>query len=93
MLEKEYSIKLKDGAIPFALSTPCRVAIPLLPAVQKELAQTGVISKLEEPTEWCAGMVVVPKADGRVRICADLTRLNENVCRERYHMPAVGPPT
>lgn len=37
----------------------------------------------------CAGMVVVPKSDDKVRICVDLTGLNQNVCRERHQMPAV----
>ena len=88
----EYRIKLREGAKPFALSTPRRVAIPLLPAVKKELnqmEQLGVISRVEEPTEWCAGMVVVPKSQGRVRICVDLTKLNANVLRERHILPAV----
>ena len=34
-------------------------------------------------------MVVVSKANGQVRICVDLTKLNQNVCRERYPSPAV----
>ena len=38
----------------------------------------GVISRVEEPTEWCAEMVVVPKANGQVRICVDLTKLNKS---------------
>ena len=41
----------------------------------------GVISKISEPTEWCSGMVVVPKVD--------LTRLNDKVCMERHPLPAV----
>ena len=49
----------------------------------------GVISKVKELTEWCAGMVVVPKANGKVRICVDLTKLNESVCRERHILPSV----
>ena len=49
----------------------------------------GVISKVEEPTEWCAGMVVVPKSNGKVRICVDLTKLNESVCRQRHISPSV----
>ena len=34
-----------------------------------QMEQMGIISKVDEPTEWCAGMVVVPKANGKVRIC------------------------
>ena len=33
--------------------------------------------------------MVVPKADGRDRICVDLTRLNQAVRREVYQMPIV----
>ena len=42
----------------------------------------GVISKITEPILWCAGILVVSKSDGRVRICGDLTRLN----REQYQL-------
>ena len=34
-------------------------------------------------------MVVVPKANGKVRICVDLTKLSANVCRERQILPSV----
>ena len=34
-------------------------------------------------------MVVVPKANGKVRISVDLTHLNNSVCRERHPLPAV----
>ena len=53
------------------------------------MEQVDVIEPIEEPTEWCSPIVVVPKADGRVRICVDLTRLNQGVRREVYHMPTV----
>ena len=49
----------------------------------------NVISKVEQTTEWCDGMVVVPKPNGQVRICVDLTKLNESVCRERHILPSV----
>ena len=49
----------------------------------------GVISRVHEPMEWCAGVVVVPKQNGNIRICVDLTRLNQNVCRERHILPSV----
>ena len=50
----------------------------------------GVISRVEEPTEWCAGMVVVPKKDKEsVRLYGDLTGFNVYVCREKYILPSV----
>ena len=91
-LKGEYSIELRDDTQPFALATPRRVAIPLLKRVQQELERMErmkVITRVNQPTDWCAGMVVVPKTNGRVRICVDLTRLNESVKRERHPLPAV----
>ena len=41
-----------------------------------------VISKVAQPTPWCAGMVVVPKKNGKVRFCVDLQPLNCSVLRE-----------
>ena len=76
----EYTIRLRENAKPFALTTPRRVALPLIGKVRKELERMqllGVIRKVDEPTRWCAGMVVVPKLDGNVRIC------------ERHILPSV----
>ena len=91
-LEQPYKIEFQDDTTPFALSTPCRVAIPLMKPVKQELDRTegmGVITLVSQPTEWCSGMVVVPKANGKVYICVALTKLNENVWRERHPLPAV----
>ena len=86
---QSYSISLCNDAQPYALSTPCRVAIPLLPKVEAELMrmqELGVIEKVDQATEWCSGMVVVPKANGKVRICVNL---NASICRERHILPSV----
>ena len=83
--QDNYVIKLKEDATPYALTIPRRVTIPLTPKVKEELQRMeklGVITWIEEPTDWCAGMVVVPKQNGKVRICVDLTKLNESVKRE-----------
>ena len=36
-LEGEYEIRLQEGAKPFALTTPRRIAVPSLPKVKAEL--------------------------------------------------------
>ena len=84
-LSGEFSIKLKPGSTPFALTTPRRVLLPLMKKVKAELQRMetlGVISKVDLPADWCAGMVLVPTPDGRIRICVDLTKLSESVLRE-----------
>ena len=62
--------------MPFALTVPRRVPVPLMPKVKLELGSS----------DWCAGMV---EQNGKVRICVDLTKLNESVCRERHILPSV----
>lgn len=92
LLKGEYKIKLKEGAKPYALSLPRRIPLPLYDKVKAELERMekmGVIEPIEEPTEWCAGMVVAPKPNGKVRICSDMTHLNEYICKERHILPAV----
>ena len=91
-MEGPYTITLKENAQPFAVNVPRRVALPLMEKTKRELKRMealGVISKVEQPTDWCAPMVVVPKSQDDVRICVDLTKLNESVRRERYEMPSV----
>ena len=53
------------------------------------MEKAGVISKVSEPTPWCAGLVVVPKKSGRVRICVDMKSLNQSVLREVHPLPKV----
>ena len=55
----------------------------------QKMEAARVISKVDTPTSWCAGMAVVPKKSGEVRICVDLKPLNENVLRETHPMPNV----
>ena len=63
-----------------------------MPKVKEELQrmeELGIIKKVKQPTDWCAGIMVVPKANGSLRICVDLTKLNASVRRERHVLPAV----
>ena len=77
---------------PVCLYTARRVAHPLLPQVKTQLEKmrkSGVISPVTEATEWCSGMVIAPKANGKIRICVDLTPLNKAVMREVHPMASV----
>ncbi|KAL7881030.1 hypothetical protein SRHO_G00032840 [Serrasalmus rhombeus] len=91
-LKEPYTIALESDAVPHALSSPRRVPLPLRDKVKTELdrmVSMGVISRVTQPTPWCAGMVVVPKPNGKIRLCVDLTHLNKWVQRERHILPAV----
>ena len=91
-LGEEYEIKLQPDAKPFSLYTPRGIPLPLREKVKQELdkmEEMGVISKVDEPTEWCAGMVAIPKKSGAIRICVDLKPLNSSVLRETHPLPKV----
>ena len=87
-----FKIQLDPGAKPSAIFTPRNVPIPLRKKVEEELSRMeslGVISPANKSTPWCAGMVVVPKKSGSVRICVDFRKLNESVLRETHPLPKV----
>ena len=48
-----------------------------------------MIARVEQPTDWCAGLVVVQKPNRKVRLCVDLTKLNQSVQCERHPLPSV----
>ena len=50
----------------------------------QRMKELGVLAKVNKPTAWYAGMVVVPKANGKVRICVDLTQLNQSMHRDKH---------
>ena len=65
-LGEPFDIRLQPGARPYALFTPRNIPIPLRQRVRQELDRMlllGVISKVDIPSPWCAGMVVVPKKE------------------------------
>ena len=82
---------MEDHAKPFSIATPRRLPLPMRQKVEEELKrmeEEDVIRPVKNPTEWCAPIVVVPKSNGKVRICVDLTKLNESVRRENFPLPS-----
>ena len=54
----EYTIRLNADAQPFAITTPKRIALPLLPKVKKEIermVRLGVIRSVSIPTSGAQG--------------------------------------
>ena len=49
----------------------------------------NVISRVDEPTDWCAPMVVILKTSGEVLICVDLTKLNQSIKKEAHSLSSV----
>ena len=69
--------------------------MPLLSKVKEELScmeEMQIISPVDEPTEWCSGLVIVPKPSRNVclqAVCVDLTQLNNSILREFHPVPSV----
>ena len=89
---KPVKIKIKEDTVPYSVVNARRVPIPLYGQVKKELQRMedlDIIEEITEPTDWVAPMVPVRKANGDVRICVDLKRLNQAVQREKFIIPTI----
>ena len=82
-LQRPYHIQMKEGVKPFALTVlrcvPVATPLTRVKAELERMRQLGVIVPVREPTDWCSGMVVVPKPQDKVMICVDLAKLNKSV--------------
>ena len=89
-MPNEVKVTLNPDIEPFAQAVPRRVPAarkaPLLAELQR-MERMGVIEKVEEPTEWCSPVLVVPKKNQSIRVCIDFTRLNKAVKREFHPLP------
>jgi hypothetical protein len=85
-----YKIRLRDRIQPHCTTAPRRLPLPLVKKVEEELKRLqdeNIIRPVTKPTEWCAPTVAVLKPNNKVRLCVDLTKLNENVRRENFPLP------
>jgi hypothetical protein len=53
-----------------------------------KLLHTGFIEEVHHP-EWLANPVIVPKANGKLRMCIDYTSLNKACPRDPYPLPRI----
>ena len=60
-----------------------------IPPIQEEinkLIECGFIYEIEHPT-WVSPIVVVPKKNGKLRVCIDLKKVNAATCCDHYPLP------
>ena len=51
------------------------------------MKQLDIIEEIDEPSEWVSSLVIVEKADERLRVCLDPSDLNKVIKREHHPMP------
>nr|XP_050031015.1 uncharacterized protein K02A2.6-like [Dermacentor andersoni] len=82
-------MSLKDDARPIALPSR-RVPHALKEPLRQELDRMeaeGIITRMQDPTDWVSPLVIVTKKNGRLRVCMDPRRVNEGIRREHYELP------
>ena len=77
LMDSEISIKLKSGAVPHVepvQRVPHAMQEPLKNELYK-LVREEILHKVDisEPIEWLNSFVCVKKANGKIRLCLDLT--------------------
>ena len=91
LVEGEYHIELKENAVP-VIHAPRKIPLSLMPKLKEtldDLESSGVVSKVEKPTDWVNSLVIVEKKDGSLRICLDPKDLNKSIKREYYSPPTI----
>lgn len=53
------------------------------------MTEQEIIAPVTAPTPWVSSMVVVPKPNGKLRICLDPKELNKAIQREHYPLPTI----
>ena len=54
-----------------------------------EMVEQDVLAPVTTSTPWISAMVVVPKKNGKLRICLDPKHLHAAVQREHYPLPTI----
>ena len=49
----------------------------------------GVITHVDQPTDWVSSITYVQKANGELCLCLDLCDLNRAICHDHHKMPTV----
>lgn len=53
------------------------------------MEKSGVIQRVEEPTEWVSALVLTSKKNGKLRLCIDPRKLNQSILRSHFQFPTL----
>lgn len=78
---------LKPVTLPLNLYAPRLTLMGWRDRVKAELNKMldfDMIGPIDEPTEWCFGLTIVTKPNGKTRTCGNMTALNKGIMRTAY---------
>ncbi|PFX13666.1 Uncharacterized protein K02A2.6 [Stylophora pistillata] len=81
-----------DQAVKPVAQPQRRIPLNLQDKVEKkvrELLKCDIIEEVDGSTPWLNQVVIVPKADGDLRLCIDMRQGNKAIIRGRYPIPTV----
>ena len=84
-----YQITLADKYTPI-VNPPRRIPHSIKEHLRQTIdknVQTGVLVKVDQPSDWVSNLVMVEKKDGTLQMCLDPKDLNKAIKREHYSIP------
>ena len=87
----EYEIRIDDSVNPVQhrpRRTPVMLRADIINKI-KELETAGVVSRVDEPTDWISSLVAFRKPNGKIRPCLDPKDLNRAIVRNHYPIPTL----
>lgn len=88
---KQITLHVKTDVKP-VIQKARRIPFSLRPKIEKKIAELeklDIIERADGPTSFVSPIVVVPKANGDIRLCVDMRQANEAVERERFPIPTI----
>ena len=85
-----YHIVLEDKHTP--VINPPRIPHSLKERLKQTIdknLKSGILVKVDQPTDWVSNLVIFEKKDGTLRMCLDSKDLNKTIKWEHYRIPTM----
>ena len=63
--------------------------VPRSKSTWQKMKALGVITHVDQPTDWVSSITYVQKANGELPLCLDLHELNRAICHDHHKTPTV----